>query len=119
MFCPPGKPRTSPCEDNDRHLIKAEEGNDPEGYVEEEEDPYNVCPDDIYDTVDVDSAYTSGVLNRPPAPVPRSETETSEPEKPTSTYISRGMRSSISSLHVGFRETVLWSDLSLSDSVFR
>ncbi|XP_017279706.1 phosphoinositide 3-kinase adapter protein 1 [Kryptolebias marmoratus] len=55
--------------------------------IEEEEDPYNLCPEDIYDTVDINSTYPPAVLNRPPAPIPRPESE-SEPEKPT-TYISR------------------------------
>ncbi|XP_030604178.1 phosphoinositide 3-kinase adapter protein 1 [Archocentrus centrarchus] len=55
--------------------------------IEEEEDPYNICPEDIYDTVDENSTYKPVVLNRPPAPIPRPETET-ELEKST-TYISR------------------------------
>ncbi|XP_041866402.1 phosphoinositide 3-kinase adapter protein 1 isoform X2 [Melanotaenia boesemani] len=53
----------------------------------EEEDPYNLCPEDIYDTVDANSTYNPGILNRPPAPIPRPETE-SEPEQKI-TYISR------------------------------
>ncbi|XP_008428260.1 phosphoinositide 3-kinase adapter protein 1 [Poecilia reticulata] len=55
--------------------------------IEEEEDPYNICPDDIYDTVDTNSTYSPGVQNRPPAPIPRPEAEP-EPERPT-TYISQ------------------------------
>ncbi|XP_037540648.1 phosphoinositide 3-kinase adapter protein 1 [Nematolebias whitei] len=55
--------------------------------IEEEEDPYNLYQEDIYDTVDTNTAYNPAVLNRPPAPIPRSESE-SEPEKPTA-YISR------------------------------
>lgn len=57
--------------------------------IEEEEDPYNLCPEDIYDTVDANSTYNPVVLNRPPAPIPRPELNT-ELEKST-TYISRGM----------------------------
>ncbi|XP_013875354.1 phosphoinositide 3-kinase adapter protein 1 [Austrofundulus limnaeus] len=53
--------------------------------IEEEEDPYNLCPEDIYDTVDTNTTYNPAVLNRPPAPIPRPE---SESEKP-SAYISR------------------------------
>ncbi|XP_043991937.1 phosphoinositide 3-kinase adapter protein 1 isoform X2 [Gambusia affinis] len=55
--------------------------------IEEEEDPYDICPEDIYDTVDANSTYNSGVQNRPPAPIPRPEAEL-EPERPA-TYISR------------------------------
>lgn len=55
--------------------------------IEEEEDPYNLCPEDIYDTVDANSTYNPVVLNRPPAPIPRPEHNT-ELEKST-TYISR------------------------------
>ncbi|XP_005735114.1 phosphoinositide 3-kinase adapter protein 1 isoform X2 [Pundamilia nyererei] len=55
--------------------------------IEEEEDPYNLCPEDIYDTVDANSTYNPVVLNRPPAPIPRPEQNT-ELEKST-TYISR------------------------------
>lgn len=57
--------------------------------IEEEEDPYNLCPEDIYDTVDTNTTYNPAVLNRPPAPIPRPEFE-SESEKP-SAYISRGI----------------------------
>ncbi|XP_054877693.1 phosphoinositide 3-kinase adapter protein 1 isoform X2 [Poeciliopsis prolifica] len=55
--------------------------------IEEEEDPYNICPEDIYDTVDTNSTYNAGIQNRPPAPIPRPEAEP-EPERPA-TYISR------------------------------
>lgn len=54
---------------------------------EEEEDPYNICPEDIYDTVDANSTYNSTILNRPPAPIPRPEFELDRPV----TYISRGI----------------------------
>lgn len=53
----------------------------------EEEDPYNICPEDIYDTVDAESTYNPAIVNRPPAPIPRPEREP-EPERPA-TYISR------------------------------
>ncbi|XP_071337471.1 phosphoinositide 3-kinase adapter protein 1 isoform X2 [Trachinotus anak] len=55
--------------------------------IEEEEDPYNICPEDIYDTVDPNSSFNPLIQNRPPAPIPRTEFEP-EPEKPM-TYISR------------------------------
>ncbi|KAM4599310.1 phosphoinositide 3-kinase adapter protein 1 [Fundulus diaphanus] len=55
--------------------------------IEEEEDPYNLCPEDIYDTVDTNTTYNPAILNRPPAPIPRPEAEL-EPDKPV-TYISR------------------------------
>ncbi|KAM9726875.1 phosphoinositide 3-kinase adapter protein 1 isoform 1-T1 [Menidia menidia] len=54
---------------------------------EEAEDPYDFCPEDIYDTVDSNNTYNPVLLNRPPAPIPRPEHE-SEPNKPE-TYISR------------------------------
>ncbi|XP_041644699.1 phosphoinositide 3-kinase adapter protein 1 [Cheilinus undulatus] len=52
-----------------------------------EEDPYNLFPEDIYDIVDGDKSYSPSILNRPPAPIPRPESEP-EPEKPIA-YISR------------------------------
>lgn len=55
--------------------------------IEEEEDPYNLCPEDIYDTVDTNTTYNPAVLNRPPAPIPRPESESDKP----SAYISRGI----------------------------
>ncbi|XP_061601570.1 phosphoinositide 3-kinase adapter protein 1 [Cololabis saira] len=55
--------------------------------IKEEEDPYALSPEDIYDTVDANSTYSPAIVNRPPAPVPRPEAD-AEPEKPT-TYISR------------------------------
>ncbi|TNN34273.1 Phosphoinositide 3-kinase adapter protein 1 [Liparis tanakae] len=55
---------------------------------EEEEDPYKLCPEDIYDTVEVNgSSCNPEILNRPPAPMPRPES-TSDLEWPQ-TYISR------------------------------
>lgn len=60
--------------------------------IEEEEDPYNICREDIYDTVDIVSTYTPAVVNRPPAPIPRPQAER-EPERPErpATYISKGL----------------------------
>ncbi|XP_062257453.1 phosphoinositide 3-kinase adapter protein 1 isoform X2 [Platichthys flesus] len=54
---------------------------------EEEEDPYNLFPEDIYDIVDSNSTLIPLIQNRPPAPVPRSEAEP-EPEE-TMNYITR------------------------------
>lgn len=67
--------------------------------IEEEEDPYNICPEDIYDTVDTNSTYNPGIQNRPPAPIPRPEAEP-EPERPA-TYISRGLLFTVEFLHTG------------------
>lgn len=58
--------------------------------IEEEEDPYALSSEDIYDIVDT-SQCNPGIMNRPPAPVPRPEPEAApepEPEKHV-TYISR------------------------------
>ncbi|XP_063730888.1 phosphoinositide 3-kinase adapter protein 1 isoform X2 [Eleginops maclovinus] len=62
-----------------------EEKDNPTDFVpiEEEEDPYDLCPEDIYDTVDTNPA----VMNRPPAPIPRPESAC-DLEKPM-TVISR------------------------------
>lgn len=59
--------------------------------VEEEEDPYSLTPEDIYDTVDTDNTYSPNpvIHNRPPAPIPRPELEP-EPEQPV---ICRGVAS--------------------------
>lgn len=61
-----------------------------ENYEEEdEEDPYKLCyPDEIYDTIDGEEGFASVIVNRPPAPIPRTHT-TSEPEE-CKTYISTG-----------------------------
>ncbi|MCJ8730360.1 hypothetical protein PDJAM_G00183440 [Pangasius djambal] len=64
------------------------EGN-VENYEEEDEDedPYKLCyPDEIYDTIDDEEGFSSVIVNRPPAPIPRTCT-TSEPEE-CKTYIS-------------------------------
>ncbi|XP_060943154.1 phosphoinositide 3-kinase adapter protein 1 isoform X2 [Limanda limanda] len=54
---------------------------------EEEEDPYNLFPEDIYDIVDTKSILIPLIQNRPPAPVPRSEAEPETEE--TMKYITR------------------------------
>ncbi|XP_027030863.1 phosphoinositide 3-kinase adapter protein 1 [Tachysurus fulvidraco] len=68
-----------------RRLDEAEDENIEYNYDEEDdEDPYKLCyPDDIYDTIDDDE---SAVMNRPPAPIPRT-CQNSEPEE-CKTYIS-------------------------------
>ncbi|XP_034754539.1 phosphoinositide 3-kinase adapter protein 1 isoform X1 [Etheostoma cragini] len=82
------KPHASVNQDNNRHLKSEEEEKDNDlDQIEEEEDPYNICPEDIYDTVDRNETYNPAILNRPPAPIPRPKSE-SEPEKPMP-YISR------------------------------
>lgn len=89
---PSAKPNaTEVKEDNEPLQSEEEEKVDHNSLdeIEEEEDPYNLCPEDIYDTVDANSTYNPVVLNRPPAPNPRPEHNT-ELEKST-TYISRGM----------------------------
>lgn len=96
MLCTPAKPHDSVVQDHNKHLRSEEcsnnEGdkdhNDLDQAEEEEEDPYNICADDIYDTVDANDPCNQLILNRPPAPIPRPEPEP-EPEKPV-TYISRG-----------------------------
>ncbi|XP_034407974.1 phosphoinositide 3-kinase adapter protein 1 [Cyclopterus lumpus] len=76
-------------DDNDRLKSEEEEkgSHNDLDEVEEEEDPYNVCPEDIYDTVDPNSSCIPEILNRPPAPIPRPESM-SDLEK-HQTYISR------------------------------
>ncbi|XP_044071226.1 LOW QUALITY PROTEIN: phosphoinositide 3-kinase adapter protein 1-like [Siniperca chuatsi] len=84
------KPHASVNQDNNEHFKSEEEENDNHNdldQIEEEEDPYNLFPEDIYDTLDENSSYNPVILNRPPAPIPRPETKL-EPEKPM-TYISR------------------------------
>uniref|UniRef100_A0A667YEH9 Phosphoinositide-3-kinase adaptor protein 1 n=1 Tax=Myripristis murdjan TaxID=586833 RepID=A0A667YEH9_9TELE len=91
MLCPVAKPEPGPDHGNKEHL-KIEEGeeygqDDPEKHLdEEEEDPYNLLPEDIYDTVDKSLTYAPEIFNRPPAPIPRPQV--SEPTEPK-TYISR------------------------------
>ncbi|XP_078128995.1 phosphoinositide 3-kinase adapter protein 1 isoform X1 [Sander vitreus] len=82
------KPHASVNQDNNEHLKSEDEEKDNDfDQIEEEEDPYNLCPEDIYDTVDGDGTYNPAILNRPPAPIPRPESE-SDPEQPMP-YISR------------------------------
>ncbi|XP_049927822.1 phosphoinositide 3-kinase adapter protein 1 [Epinephelus moara] len=84
------KPHASVDVGNSEYLKNEEEEKDSHNdldQIEEEEDPYDIFPEDIYDTVDANGTYNPRILNRPPAPIPRPEPE-SEPEKPM-TYISR------------------------------
>ncbi|XP_042358233.1 phosphoinositide 3-kinase adapter protein 1 [Plectropomus leopardus] len=85
------KPQASVnLDNNNKHLKSEEEEKDSHNdldQIEEEEDPYNLLPEDIYDTVDANGAYDTGIRNRPPAPIPRPEPDP-EAEKPM-TYISR------------------------------
>ncbi|XP_029961830.1 phosphoinositide 3-kinase adapter protein 1 isoform X2 [Salarias fasciatus] len=76
---------------------KKEKGDDEkvDEAEEEEEDPYNLCPEDIYDTVDPDSSYNPVILNRPPAPIPRPERAPQQEQ--AINYISRVFSSSDSS----------------------
>lgn len=55
------------------------DGDKPE--EEEEEDPYNLTLEDIYDTVDETCAFNPIIQNRPPAPLPRPQPG-AEPETP-------------------------------------
>lgn len=85
-----GKPHSRVNQDNDDYLKSEEEEKDDHNdldQIEEEEDPYHLCPEDIYDIVDANGSYNSGILNRPPAPMPRPVSE-SESEK-SMAYISR------------------------------
>lgn len=80
-MCSSAKPHGSAEQDSSEHLKSdGAEGEDQKDLdqIEEEEDPYNLIPEDIYDTVDADMS-SPVILNRPPAPLPRPE---SEPEKP-------------------------------------
>lgn len=86
-MCTSARPHASENRYNKEHLKGEEDEQDnPNDFdpIEEEEDPYNLFPEGIYDTVDTNPA----VMNRPPAPIPRTESE-SDPEKPM-TVISRG-----------------------------
>lgn len=91
VLYPPAKPHGSLVQDNDTHHRNEEEERNNNNDLDqiEEEDPYNICPEDIYDTVDPNGSYDPVLVNRPPAPIPRSEVET-ESERPM-TYISRGI----------------------------
>uniref|UniRef100_UPI003AAC3A04 phosphoinositide 3-kinase adapter protein 1 isoform X1 n=1 Tax=Centroberyx gerrardi TaxID=166262 RepID=UPI003AAC3A04 len=83
------KPDADQAQDNEEHLQTEEKEKDGQGDPEkneEEEDPYNLCPEDIYDTVDEKTTYIREILNRPPAPIPRPQISESDEPK---TYISR------------------------------
>ncbi|XP_026165193.1 phosphoinositide 3-kinase adapter protein 1 [Mastacembelus armatus] len=86
------KPHDNNVQDNNEHLICEEEEKDDQNDLDqtEEEDPYHFCPEDIYDTVDANSTYPV-IINRPPAPIPRPESNPEKHEKPDKpmTYISR------------------------------
>ncbi|KAM9364148.1 phosphoinositide 3-kinase adapter protein 1 isoform 2-T2 [Pholidichthys leucotaenia] len=71
---------------NSEQINEYEEHGEHGREEEEEEDPYKLMPEDIYDTVDANTTYPI-ILNRPPAPIPRPESE-SDAEKPMA-YISR------------------------------
>ena len=91
-LCPPAKPHDIVTQDNDEQPQSEDEPkdnqNDLEQTEEEEEDPYNLFPEDIYDSVDANCICIPIIQNRPPAPIPRSE---DEPEiEDTMKYISRG-----------------------------
>ncbi|XP_036071540.1 phosphoinositide 3-kinase adapter protein 1 isoform X1 [Oryzias melastigma] len=86
------KPQAPDRQVNNLSLQSEEEQRDgPTSFLhderEEEENPYNLCPEDIYDIVDAKSTYNPAIVNRPPAPVPRPESAL-DPEK-RKTYISR------------------------------
>ncbi|XP_028983417.1 phosphoinositide 3-kinase adapter protein 1 [Betta splendens] len=83
------KPHKNAVGDNKEPLNYGEEERDVNGlnHNEEEEDPYNLCPEDVYDMVDDNSSCTPVVLNRPPAPLPRPESEV-EPDRAMA-YISK------------------------------
>lgn len=92
---PSAKPRENNVPQPPQWKSDEEEEVDHENFdeIEEEEDPYNICPEDIYDTVDENNTYNPAILNRPPAPMPRPENK-AEPEK-SMTYISRGIVQSV------------------------
>ncbi|XP_034041070.1 phosphoinositide 3-kinase adapter protein 1 [Thalassophryne amazonica] len=86
------KPQSDVKQDENENLKSEEEENRDQNQndakeTEEVEDPYSLYPEDIYDTVDTNATYNSGIFNRPPAPIPRPESKP-EQEKPV-TYISR------------------------------
>ncbi|XP_024916574.1 phosphoinositide 3-kinase adapter protein 1 isoform X2 [Cynoglossus semilaevis] len=62
-----------------------EEEEKGEQQEKEQDDPYNFFPEDIYDSVDQSITYNQVVQNRPPAPIPRPQSECERSE----TYISR------------------------------
>nr|XP_020459645.1 phosphoinositide 3-kinase adapter protein 1 isoform X2 [Monopterus albus] len=85
-----GKTHHNTVQDSNEPLKSKEEEKEGQTEVdqtEEEEDPYNLFPEEIYDTVDEDSTYKLAIVNRPPAPIPRPQARP-ESEKPMP-YISR------------------------------
>lgn len=84
------KPHKNVAQDNNEPLNNKEEESGDNGFDHkgEDEDPYNLFPEDVYDIVDANGSCNPGLLNRPPAPLPRPESEV-EPERPVA-YISRG-----------------------------
>lgn len=80
--CPSAKPHGRVNQDNNEHLkserAEKDDHNDFD-QIEEEEDPYHLNPEDIYDTVDGNSTYNPVILNRPPAPLPRPDPESEKP----------------------------------------
>ncbi|XP_023281523.1 phosphoinositide 3-kinase adapter protein 1 isoform X1 [Seriola lalandi dorsalis] len=84
------KPHNNAVQDYNEDRKNEEETKDDHNdldQIDEEEDPYNLLPEDIYDIVDANSSLIPLIQNRPPAPIPRSEFKP-EPERPM-TYISR------------------------------
>ncbi|XP_051231942.1 phosphoinositide 3-kinase adapter protein 1 isoform X2 [Dicentrarchus labrax] len=103
------KPQASLNPDNE--YFKSEEAEKEDhtdlDLIEEEEDPYNLCPEDIYDTVDANSTYNPVILNRPPAPIPRPETEP-EPEKPmiSRVFSEKGTSDGSTAMEMGYPAVV-------------
>ncbi|KAL6101493.1 pik3ap1 [Pungitius sinensis] len=85
------KPHAGVQQDHNDHLKTEEEEEKgiPDDFreIEVEEDIYNLSPEDIYDTVDENDSFNFGIVNRPPAPIPRPESM-ADLESPQ-TYISR------------------------------
>lgn len=75
--------------DRCRSKTKEIQQNELNDDAEEEEDPYNLTLEDIYDTVDATNTYIPNpvIRNRPPATMPRPELQP-EPEQP---FICRGI----------------------------
>lgn len=78
--CPSAKPHGSVNDDEHLKSERAEKDDHNDlDQIEEEEDPYHLNPEDIYDTVDPNSTYNPVILNRPPAPFPRPDPESEKP----------------------------------------
>lgn len=91
MFYPPAKPNESITQNTNEQPKSEKQEKEDQNDLDpcEEEDPYSISPEDIYDTLDANGTYNPIIQNRPPAPIPRPEFEP-QLEKP-STYISRGL----------------------------